>query len=231
MGNPPPCPGILYTTPSSSIFVYKNSLRKLWNYPINHAEKTTSFWSYQGMILTYHNEAYKSTMYLPNYLHPWKKKPLNRRWVSESPFCKARLNKSTSGPALHARWFTKSPTIDFCNYNYIHRCQSDYSIKIEGYNFTIWNRTSKNKCLKYENDIKKKMGKTASEKIAWQSKHLQRKNTWYTCKDLTHFSILVMTFCFIPVQKMWYAGLRNSLRQFAPSATTTCMLCAMRKSA
>ena len=57
--------------------------------------------------------------------------------------------------------FTKSPTTEFCNYN---RCQSDYSIQIEGYNFTVWNRTSKNECSKYENDAKN--GKIASEKIA-----------------------------------------------------------------
>ena len=37
----------------------------------------------------------------------------------------------------------------------MHRCQSDYSIQIEGYNFTVWNRTSKNECLRYENDTKK----------------------------------------------------------------------------
>ena len=59
MGNPPPYQGIPYTiTPPSSIFVYKNSLRKLWNYLINHAEKSTSFWSNQGIIM-------RATTYLP----------------------------------------------------------------------------------------------------------------------------------------------------------------------
>ena len=44
MGNPTLYQGIPYTIMlPSSIFVCKNSLRKLWNYPINHAEKTTSF--------------------------------------------------------------------------------------------------------------------------------------------------------------------------------------------
>ena len=67
MGNPPPCQGIPFTTPFRSIFVYKNSLRKLWNNPINHAENTTAFWSYQGIIM-------RTTAYLPDYLHPsWKK--------------------------------------------------------------------------------------------------------------------------------------------------------------
>ena len=90
------------------------------------------------------------------------KETSNRRPVSES-LCKARLHTSTSGPALHARGFTctKSPTIDFCNYNYMHRCQSDYSIQIEGFNFTVWNRISKYECLKYENDTKN--GKRVSD--------------------------------------------------------------------
>ena len=60
MGNPPPRQGIPYTMPSSSIFIYKNSLPNLWNYPINHAEKTMPRLSNytKGMILTYHNEGY-----------------------------------------------------------------------------------------------------------------------------------------------------------------------------
>ena len=104
----------------------------------------------KGMILIYQNEVYN----VPPQLSPPVKKTLNHRQVPKLPICKARLNTSTNGPALHTRGFTRSPTIDFCNYNYMHRCQSDFSIQIEGYNFTVRNRTSKNKCLKYENDTK-----------------------------------------------------------------------------
>ena len=92
-----------------------------------------------------HNEGY----IIPPQLFSPVKGTLNRRRISESQFCKARLQTSTNGPALHARGFTQSPTIDFYN------CQSDYSIQIEGYNFTVWNRTSKDECSKYKNDTKK----------------------------------------------------------------------------
>ena len=58
MGNPSPNQGIPYTiTPSISIFVYKNSLRKLWNY-----EKSTLPRDHEGYNIHY----------LPDYLHPWK---------------------------------------------------------------------------------------------------------------------------------------------------------------
>ena len=66
----------------------------------------------------------------------------------------------------------------------MHRCQSDYSIQIEGYNFTIWNRTSKNKCLKYENDTKKQ--ENSFRKNSSTIKAFACKTTWYTRKDLTH---------------------------------------------
>ena len=60
-----------------------------------------------------------------------------------------------------------------------------------------------------------KNGKIASEKIAWQSKHSQRKTVWYTRKDLLlicrHFGHDIY---FIPVQKIRFAGLRNSLRRW-----------------
>ena len=115
MGNPPPRQGIPYTTPSSSIFIYKNSLRKLWNYPIMprrtcHLFLIISRGWYQPIIM-------RVTKYLPNNTST-RERTLNHRRVSKSPFCKARLHTSTGGPALHAWGFTTSPTIDFgyCNY-------------------------------------------------------------------------------------------------------------------
>ena len=51
--------------------------------------------------LTYHNGGYN----VPPRLSPPVKETLNRRHVSELPFCKARLHTSTSGLALHALGF------------------------------------------------------------------------------------------------------------------------------
>ena len=54
-----------------------------------------------------------------------------------------------------------------------------------------------------------------------------------TRKDLTHLQTFWSGHLFhppfIPVEKMRFAGLRNSLQRLAPSATTTFMLCAMRR--
>ena len=89
MGNPPPYQGIP-CTPSSSIFVYKNSQRKLWNYPINHAKKTTAF------LPRDHNEGYITT-YLPDYFHPWKKlqivAPFRSRHFAKQDFTQALVGQ------------------------------------------------------------------------------------------------------------------------------------------
>ena len=147
MGNPPPYQRIPYTTPSNSIHLCSQKQpKKIVKLPDKSCRENHRFL----IIPRDHNEGYN---YLPDYLHPWKNSKSSPRFrvailqskISHKHYC---------GLALHARGFTKSPTIDFCNYTYMHRCQSDYSIQIEGYNFTIWNRTSKNKCLKYENDTK-----------------------------------------------------------------------------
>ena len=97
MGNPPPYQGIPYTiTPCSSIFVSKIAY-KIVKLPDKSCQEKHLF-----LILPRDHEGYN----IPPRLFPPVKGTLNRRRVSESPFCKAR---STCGPALHTRGFTKSP--------------------------------------------------------------------------------------------------------------------------
>ena len=109
-------------------------------------------------------------------------------------------HKHYSGPALHVRGFTKSPNIDFCNYNYMHRCQSHHSIQIEGYNFTVWNRISKNECLKYENDTKKRENSFRKNSLTIIA-FAKLKYLVYTQEFNSFVDILVMTFIPSPCKK------------------------------